>query len=285
MRIEPIKNPFFANKLGVQLFQRLTKFVTSPGPLLRRILQNITLKRMLIPNVFALIFVAALRTPVTLIAFVIMLILGLIAPFEFLIDITIGIVLLFINAPIWMIKKLNSSEDEKIERKKDREIARKRVEEQVLQKQEFKKARKVAQLEQERLNKEALQVQERTEWSNFQISLYKKTTSELLEMYDEVISQINLQVSPFSERAKRSKKVLNELNALLERRGVTEEEKRAALLDAYNERMEIENLSRLLEQEESQQQDLELLRAELHRLEQVQTKRKIRLGVGIGFWF
>ena len=176
MRIEPIKNPFFANKLGVQLFQRLTKFVTSPGPLLRRILQNITLKRMLIPNVFALIFVAALRTPVTLIAFVIMLILGLIAPFAFLIDITIGIVLLFINAPIWMIKKLNSSEDEKIERKKDREIARKRVEEQVLQKQEVKKARKVAQLEQERLNKEALQVQERTEWSNFQISLYKKTT-------------------------------------------------------------------------------------------------------------
>ena len=285
MRIEPIKNPFFANKLGVQLFQRLTKFVTSPGPLLRRILQNITLKRMLIPNVFALIFVAALRTPVTLIAFVIMLILGLIAPFAFLIDITIGIVLLFINAPIWMIKKLNSSEDEKIERKKDREIARKRVEEQVLQKQEVKKARKVAQLEQERLNKEALQVQERTEWSNFQISLYKKTTSELLEMYDEVISQINLQVSPFSEKAKRSKKVLNELNTLLERRGVTEEEKRAALLDAYNERMEIENLSRLLEQEESQQQDLELLRAELHRLEQVQTKRKIRLGVGIGFWF
>ena len=285
MRIEPIKNPFFANKLGVQLFQRLTKFVTSPGPLLRRILQNITLKRMLIPNVFALIFVAALRTPVTLIAFVIMLILGLTAPFAFLIDITIGIVLLFINAPIWIIKKLNSSEDEKIERKKDREIARKRVEEQVLQKQEFKKARKVAQLEQERLNKEALQVQERTEWSNFQISLYKKTTSELLEMYDEVISQINLQVSPFSEKAKRSKKVLNELNTLLERRGVTEEEKRAALLDAYNERMEIENLSRLLEQEESQQQDLELLRAELHRLEQVQTKRKIRLGVGIGFWF
>ena len=285
MRIEPIKNPFFANKLGVQLFQRLTKFVTSPGPLLRRILQNITLKRMLIPNVFALIFVAALRTPVTLIAFVIMLILGLIAPFAFLIDITIGIVLLFINAPIWMIKKLNSSEDEKIERKKDREIARKRVEEQVLQKQEVKKARKVAQLEQERLNKEALQVQERTEWSNFQISLYKKTTSELLEMYDEVISQINLQVSPFSEKAKRSKKVLNELNTLLERRGVTEEEKRAALLDAYNERMEIENLSRLLEQEESQQQELELLRAELHRLEQVQTKRKIRLGVGIGFWF
>ena len=253
--------------------------------MLRRILQNITLKRMLIPNVFALIFVAALRTPVTLIAFVIMLILGLIAPFAFLIDITIGIVLLFINAPIWMIKKLNSSEDEKIERKKDREIARKRVEEQVLQKQEVKKARKVAQLEQERLNKEALQVQERTEWSNFQISLYKKTTSELLEMYDEVISQINLQVSPFSEKAKRSKKVLNELNTLLERRGVTEEEKRAALLDAYNERMEIENLSRLLEQEESQQQELELLRAELHRLEQVQTKRKIRLGVGIGFWF
>ena len=104
-------------------------------------------------------------------------------------------------------------------------------------------------------------------------------------MYDEVISQINLQVSPFSEKAKRSKKVLNELNTLLERRGVTEEEKRAALLDAYNERMEIENLSRLLEQEESQQQELELLRAELHRLEQVQTKRKIRLGVGIGFWF
>jgi hypothetical protein len=285
MRIEPIKNPFLANKVGVQLFQKLTKFVTSPGPLLRRILQNITQKRMLIPNIFALVFVTVLRTPVTLIAFVIMLILVLISPIAFLIDITIGIVLLFINAPIWMLKKLNSSEEEKAERKKAREIARKSVEEQILQKQEVKKAQKVAQLEQERLNREALQVQERTEWSDFQISLYKKTTSELLEMYDEVISQINLQVSPFSEKSKRSKKVLNELNTLLERRGVTEEEKRASILDAYNERMEIENLSRLLEQEESQQQDLELLRAELHRLEQVQTKRKIRLGVGIGFWF
>ena len=285
MRIEPIKNPYLANKVGVQLIQKLTKFVTSPGPLLRRILQNITQKRMLIPNIFALIFVTVLRTPVTLIAFVIMLILVLTSPIAFLIDITIGIVLLFINAPIWMLKKLNSSEEEKAERNKAREIARKSVEEQILQKQEVKKAQKVAQLEQERLNREALQVQERTEWSDFQISLYKKTTSELLEMYDEVISQINLQVSPFSEKSKRSKKVLNELNTLLERRGVTDEEKRVSILDAYNERMEIENLSRLLEQEESQQQDLELLRAELHRLEQVQTKRKIRLGVGIGFWF
>jgi hypothetical protein len=285
MRIEPIKNPFLANKAGVQLFQKLTKFVTSPGPLLRRILQNITQKRMLIPNIFALIFVTVLRTPVTLIAFVIMLILVLTSPIAFLIDITIGIVLLFINAPIWMLKKLNSSEEEKAERKKAREIARKSVEEQILQKQEVKKAQKVAQLEQERLKREALQVQERTEWSDFQISLYKKTTSELLEMYDEVISQINLQVSPFSEKSKRSKKVLNELNTLLERRGVTEEEKRASILDAYNERLEIENLGRLLEQEEVQQQELELLRAELQRLQQVQTKRKIRLGVGIGFWF
>jgi hypothetical protein len=285
MRIEPIKNPFLANKVGVQLFQKLTKFVTSPGPLLSRILQNITQKRMLIPNVIALVFVTVLRTPVTLIAFVIMLILILTSPIAFFIDITIGIVLLFINAPIWMLKKLNSSEEEKAERKKTREIARKSVEGQILQKQEVKKAQKVAQLEQERLNREALQVQERTEWSDFQISLYKKTTSELLEMYNEVISQINLQVSPFSEKSKRSKKVLNELNALLERRGVTEEEKRASILDAYNERLEIENLGRLLEQEGVQQQELELLRAELQRLEQVQTKRKLRLGVGIGFWF
>ena len=285
MRIGPFKNPLFAQKLVAKLLQQLKKLVTSPGPLLRRILQNITLKRMLIPNVFALIFVAAVHTPVTLIAFVIMVILVLTAPFAFLIDITVGIVLFFINAPIGMLKKLNSSEEEKTERKKAREIARKRVEEQMLQKQEVKKARKVAQLEQERLNREALQVQERTEWSNFQISLNKKTTSELLEMYVEVKFQINLQISPFSEKAKRSKKVLNELNTLLERRGVTEEEKNATLLDAYNERKEIENLSRLLEQEESQQQELELLRAELHRLEQVQTKRKIRLGVGIGFWF
>jgi hypothetical protein len=240
---------------------------------------------MLIPNVFALIFVAALRTTVTLIAFVIMLILGFTAPITFLIDVTIGIVLLFINVPIWMIKKLNSTEEEKAERRKAREIARKSVAEQMLQKQETKKAQKVALLEQERSNREAIQVKERTEWTDFQISLYKKTTSELLEMYEEVVSQINLQTLPFSEKSKRSKKVLNELNALLERRGVTEEEKRAAYLDALNERMEIEKLNRLIEQEEVHQQELELLRAELHRLEQVQTKRKIRLGVGIGFWF
>jgi hypothetical protein len=253
--------------------------------LLRRILRNITLKRMLIPNVFALILVAALRTTVTLIALIIMLILGFTAPITFLIDITIGIVLLFINAPIWMIKKLNSTEEEKAERQKAREIARKSVAEQMLQKQEAKKAQKVALLEQERSNREAIQVKERTEWTDFQISLYKKTKSELLEMYVEVVSQINLQILPFSEKSKRSKKVLNELNALLERRGVTEEEKRTAYLDALNERMEIEKLNRLIEQEEVHQQELELLRAELHRIEQVQTKRKIRLGVGIGFWF
>jgi len=75
------------------------------------------------------------------------------------------------------------------------------------------------------------------------------------------------------------------LDDLLKRRSVTEEKKRLFLLNAYNERMKIENLKREIQQEEAQKKELERLKAELESLLQADAKRKIRVGVGIGFWF
>jgi len=121
--------------------------------------------------------------------------------------------------------------------------------------------------------------------SELQSTLSYKSTVELLEIYDEAVTQLNLRFFRFSEKYRSSKRIVDVLDDLLKRRSVTEEKKRLFRLNAYNERMKIENLKREIQQEEGQKRELESLRAELESLLQAEAKRKIRVGVGIGFWF
>jgi len=121
--------------------------------------------------------------------------------------------------------------------------------------------------------------------SELQSTLSYKSTVELLEIYDEAVTQLNLRFFRFSEKYRSSKRIVDVLDDLLKRRSVTEEKKRLFLLNAYNERMKIENLKREIQQEEAQKRELERLKAELESLLQAEAKRKIRVGVGIGFWF
>lgn len=184
--------------------------------------------------------------------------------FALLLDFMIGILLVVVNTPAWFIKSFLTPEGqlalresakkataEAEERRKAR-IERKR-ERLIFEQQERDRVIKAAHLEKLKVRNELRRI------------LSEASTDDLLTLYAE------------SKEDSTPAEVVTEIKTVLNARNVTTALIQTAITNYKLEKIYIQNLQMQAQQNAS-------LEAELRILQEQQNKRRLQLGIGIGFW-
>jgi len=119
-------------------------------------------------------------------------------------------------------------------------------------------------------------------WSNFMASLSEKSDEELIRMHVEASRKLDSYIFKFTNSYIKSKRLVEELAKLLDQRGISQSSRTKARVDTE---LAISQLMQSNRQSEIKQQEQKNMQRKLEEIEIRQKKRKIRLGVGIGFWF
>ena len=119
-------------------------------------------------------------------------------------------------------------------------------------------------------------------WWNYVILLSKKSNEELIRMHVEASKELDSYIFKFTNNYIKSKKLVEELAKLLDQRGISQSSLTKARMD--NE-LAISQIMQSNRQSEIKRQEQQIMQRKLEEIEKRQKKRKIRLGIGIGFWF
>jgi len=119
-------------------------------------------------------------------------------------------------------------------------------------------------------------------WWNYVILLSKKSNEELIRMHVEASKELDSYIFKFTNNYIKSKKLVEELAKLLDQRGISQSSLTKARMD--NE-LAISQIMQSNRQSEIKRQEQQNMQRKLEEIEKRQKKRKIRLGIGIGFWF
>ena len=119
-------------------------------------------------------------------------------------------------------------------------------------------------------------------WWNYVILLSEKSNEELIRMHVEASRKLDSYIFKFTNSYIKSKRLVEELAKLLDQRGTSQSSRAKARMD--NE-LAISQIMQSNRQSEIKRQEQQNMQRKLEVIEKRQKKRKIRLGIGIGFWF
>ena len=119
-------------------------------------------------------------------------------------------------------------------------------------------------------------------WSNFMASLSEKSDEELIRMHVDASRKLDSYIFKFTNSYIKSKRLVEELAKLLDQRGISQSSRAKARMDTE---LAISQFMQSNRQSEIKRQEQKNMQRKLEEIEKRQKKRKIRLGIGIGFWF